>query len=153
MTGFTSLVVEADPLARRLTAQRLTHLGASEVIEAASAKEALIRVGAATCQVCVIDLDLADASVSDVVSWFHDHGCRSLLIQPRHPQADLADLSAREIGVLEMVAAGSSNKEIGAAMRLSALTVKNHLARMARKLGTGDRAGMVARGMRTGVIS
>ena len=35
---------------------------------------------------------------------------------------------------------------------LSALTVKSHLARIARKLGTGDRAEMVALAMRAGVI-
>ena len=45
-----------------------------------------------------------------------------------------------------------SNKEIGEALGLSALTVKSHLARIARKLGTGDRAEMVAVAMRAGVI-
>ena len=52
-------------------------------------------------------------------------------------------LSAREIEVLQLVADGQSNKEIGEALGLSALTVKSHLARIARKLGTGDRAEMV----------
>ena len=40
---------------------------------------------------------------------------------------------------------------IGVALGLSALTVKSHLARIARKLGTGDRAEMVAVSMRAGV--
>lgn len=62
------------------------------------------------------------------------------------------DLSAREIEVLRLVADGRSNKAIGQAMGLSALTVKSHLARIARKLGTGDRAGMVAVAMRAGII-
>ena len=35
---------------------------------------------------------------------------------------------------------------------LSALTVKSHLARIARKLGTGDRAEMVVVAMRAGVV-
>jgi len=35
---------------------------------------------------------------------------------------------------------------------LSALTVKSHLARIARKLGTGDRAHLVALAMRTEII-
>ena len=43
-------------------------------------------------------------------------------------------------------------KEIGDLLGLSALTVKSHLARIARKLGTGDRAEMVALAMRAGVI-
>jgi DNA-binding NarL/FixJ family response regulator len=64
----------------------------------------------------------------------------------------LADLSGREVEVLGLVADGRSNKEIGERLGLSALTVKSHLARIARKLGTGDRAEMVALSMRAGVI-
>jgi DNA-binding NarL/FixJ family response regulator len=61
-------------------------------------------------------------------------------------------LSAREVQVLQLVADGKSNKDIGEELGLSALTVKSHLARIARKLGTGDRAEMVALAMRAGVI-
>lgn len=63
------------------------------------------------------------------------------------------DLSAREIEVLRLVADGRSNKWIGESLSLSALTVKSHLARIGRKLGTGDRAHMVALALRAGVIS
>ncbi|PRW65071.1 response regulator [Actinopolyspora mortivallis] len=62
------------------------------------------------------------------------------------------ELSAREIEVLQLVADGRSNKEIGETLNLSALTVKSHLSRIGRKLGTGDRAQMVALAMRAGVI-
>src|SRR5882724_3412507 len=62
------------------------------------------------------------------------------------------ELSAREVEVLQLVADGQSNKEIGEALNLSALTVKSHLSRIGRKLGTGDRAQMVALAMRAGVI-
>lgn len=61
-------------------------------------------------------------------------------------------LSEREIEVLQHVANGRSNKEIGAALGLSALTVKSHLARIARKVGTGDRAEMVMLSLRAGAI-
>jgi DNA-binding NarL/FixJ family response regulator len=61
-------------------------------------------------------------------------------------------LSAREIEVLALVAGGQSNRDIGGELHLSALTVKSHLARIARKLGTGDRAEMVAVALRAGVI-
>jgi DNA-binding NarL/FixJ family response regulator len=64
----------------------------------------------------------------------------------------VADLSGREIEVLRLVSDGRSNKQIGEELGLSALTVKSHLARIARKLGTGDRAEMVAMAMRGGVI-
>jgi DNA-binding NarL/FixJ family response regulator len=63
-----------------------------------------------------------------------------------------SELSGREVEVLRLVADGKSNKEIGDLLGLSALTVKSHLARIARKLGTGDRAEMVALAMRAGVI-
>jgi DNA-binding NarL/FixJ family response regulator len=62
-------------------------------------------------------------------------------------------LSAREIQVLQLVADGKSNKDIGEALGLSALTVKSHLARIARKLGTGDRAEMVITAMRAGAVA
>jgi DNA-binding NarL/FixJ family response regulator len=61
-------------------------------------------------------------------------------------------LSEREVEVLRHVAEGRSNRDIGEAMGLSALTVKSHLARIARKLGTGDRAGMVATAIRARAI-
>jgi DNA-binding NarL/FixJ family response regulator len=65
----------------------------------------------------------------------------------------IGSLSAREIQVLQCVADGKSNKNIGEELGLSALTVKSHLARIARKLGTGDRAEMVATALRSGAIS
>jgi DNA-binding NarL/FixJ family response regulator len=62
------------------------------------------------------------------------------------------ELSAREVEVLGLVAGGRSNGEIGTDLRLSGLTVKSHLSRIGRKLGTGDRAQMVAVALRAGVI-
>jgi DNA-binding NarL/FixJ family response regulator len=66
--------------------------------------------------------------------------------------AGVNEMSGREVEVIRLVADGQSNKQIGEALSLSALTVKSHLARIARKLGTGDRAEMVALAMRAGVI-
>ncbi|WP_222266216.1 LuxR C-terminal-related transcriptional regulator [Modestobacter marinus] len=64
----------------------------------------------------------------------------------------VGELSPRERDILRLVADGHTNKEIDEKVDLSALTVKSHLARIARKLGTGDRAHMVALGIRSGVI-
>lgn len=61
--------------------------------------------------------------------------------------------SAREVEVLQLVSQGKTNKEVGAALGLSALTVKSHLARIARKLGTGDRAAMTYTALRRGLIT
>jgi DNA-binding NarL/FixJ family response regulator len=71
-------------------------------------------------------------------------------LRPRGGSPD--ELSSREVEVLQLVSEGRSNKEIGDALGLSALTVKSHLARIARKLGTGDRAEMVAVSMRAGLV-
>jgi len=51
----------------------------------------------------------------------------------------LGSLSAREGQVLHSLAQGLSNKEIGAALRLSVGTVKTHLRHIFRKLGVSDR--------------
>jgi DNA-binding CsgD family transcriptional regulator len=64
----------------------------------------------------------------------------------------IGGVSGREMQVLQGVADGLSNKEIAARLSLSALTVKSHLARIGRKLGTGDRAELVAIGMRQRLI-
>lgn len=66
--------------------------------------------------------------------------------------ARINELSPREIEVLSLVADGRSNKWIADALALSALTVKSHLARISRKLGTGDRSHLVAIALRAGII-
>lgn len=71
----------------------------------------------------------------------------------RLERSGLGGLSRREVEVLSLVSQGLSNKEIGDHLGLSALTVKSHLARIARKLGTGDRAHMVAMLMRARLIT
>jgi DNA-binding NarL/FixJ family response regulator len=68
-------------------------------------------------------------------------------------QTPLPELTAREVGVLQLVADGRSNKLIGDQLGLSALTVKSHLARISRKLGTGDRAELVAMAIRGGALT
>jgi DNA-binding NarL/FixJ family response regulator len=64
----------------------------------------------------------------------------------------LVKLSDRELEVLRMVADGQTNRAVGERLGLSGLTVKSHLARIARKLGSGDRAQMVATAIRQGYI-
>ena len=68
------------------------------------------------------------------------------------PAAPHPELTLRELGVLKLVADGNSNRRIGEALNLSALTVKSHLARISRKLGTGDRAELVAIVIRGGLL-
>ena len=70
----------------------------------------------------------------------------------REPVANRPEVSEREIEVLRRVADGRSNRQIGVELGLSALTVKSHLARISRKLGTGDRAQLVAIAIRAGLL-
>ncbi len=83
---------------------------------------------------------------------YADPALASLLVNVRSGLEPGRDLSHREIEVLQLVADGRSNKQVGELLGLSALTVKSHLARIARKLGTGDRAEMVATALRAGLI-
>jgi DNA-binding NarL/FixJ family response regulator len=61
-------------------------------------------------------------------------------------------LSKREVEVLQYVAEGMSNGVIAQALGLSAYTVKSHLSRIGRRLGTGDRGQMVYLAMRAGIV-
>ena len=74
------------------------------------------------------------------------------LVSPREEPRIRPDLSDREIEVLRRVANGRSNRGIGTELGLSALTVKSHLARISRKLGTGDRAQLVAIAIRADLL-
>ena len=61
-------------------------------------------------------------------------------------------LTPVERRVLVLVAEGRVNKQIGAALGLSPLTVKNHLARIRARLGAGDKAQAVAIALRSGLL-
>ena len=68
--------------------------------------------------------------------------------QPTHQR-----LTGREQEVLQLVAAGLTNAEIAAELRLSPNTVKEHASSMFRKLGARNRADAVVRAQRLGVLS
>jgi DNA-binding NarL/FixJ family response regulator len=72
----------------------------------------------------------------------------------RHPRRDpgRAALSPREREVLRLVAAGSTNKEIAAALGVGDETVKTLLARTFAKLGVRRRAEAVAAAHREGLL-
>lgn len=130
--------------------------------------------------VCVIDGSVRDVPILGFVRQLHTLGWhRTILVTSRHDvlgvrgalsagvrgyvvanglpstssrAAESQQLTDREIEVLQAVSEGMSNREIGEELGLSALTVKSHMARISRKLGTGDRAELVALAMRAGVV-
>lgn len=61
-------------------------------------------------------------------------------------------LTVREAEVLQLVAAGSTNREIGQALFLSEATVKSHLVHIFTKLGVGSRTAAVAKARELGAI-
>lgn len=66
-----------------------------------------------------------------------------------HP-ADV--LSEREAEVLQLMAKGLSNKEIGHALWIGETTVKTHVSHILRKLGAGDRTQAVLAAVKTGLV-
>jgi DNA-binding NarL/FixJ family response regulator len=61
-------------------------------------------------------------------------------------------LTPREREVLDLLAAGASNKVIARRLGLSFHTAKAHVASVLQKLGAGSRADAVARGARAGLV-
>lgn len=61
-------------------------------------------------------------------------------------------LSARELDVLRRLAAGGSNKEIGAELGITEGTVKNHMTHVLGKLGVLDRTQAALRAREMGLI-
>jgi two-component system NarL family response regulator len=77
---------------------------------------------------------------------------------PRHIAARLAerimrtDLTARELEVLEMLAHGLTNKEIGNALNISGNTVRNHVNSIIEKLEVSDRTEAATTAIQRGII-
>jgi pimeloyl-ACP methyl ester carboxylesterase/DNA-binding CsgD family transcriptional regulator len=87
-----------------------------------------------------------DVFLSQVRAFLGDHE------RPPTPPADLSELSEREREVLELVAAGMSNEQIGDRLVLSTRTVERHLSNLYAKLrlsGKSARAAAAARFSRT----
>ena len=61
-------------------------------------------------------------------------------------------LAARERQVLELVAKGTSNRDIARELFISEATVKTHLSHVFTKLGVADRAAAVAKGYEQGIL-
>jgi DNA-binding NarL/FixJ family response regulator len=61
-------------------------------------------------------------------------------------------LSPRELEVIQLVAAGNTNREIAAHLFISEATVKTHLLNIYAKLAVPDRASAVAEAFRRGLL-
>jgi two-component system NarL family response regulator len=68
-------------------------------------------------------------------------------------RVSMPSLTSREVGVLELVAKGMSNKEIGAALFVSETTVKYHLKNIYAKLGASDRTEAALLAAQRGILT
>jgi two-component system NarL family response regulator len=78
---------------------------------------------------------------------------------PGHIAAHLADrmtrsnLTARELDILQMLAKGLTNKEIGAVFKISENTARNHVISIIEKLDVSDRTEAATAAIQRGIIS
>jgi DNA-binding NarL/FixJ family response regulator len=76
-----------------------------------------------------------------------------LVSQMRGRAATTEALTSREVEVLELVARGSSNVDIAAALFISEATVKTHLLHTFAKLDVDDRTAAVVAALERGIIA
>jgi DNA-binding CsgD family transcriptional regulator len=65
---------------------------------------------------------------------------------------DRLSLTPREVSILELIADGLTNPEIGAMLFISTETVKTHAGRAYAKLGANGRVNAVALACRRGIL-
>jgi len=177
----TVLVADPQLFTRQTLTAQLSSGGVGQVIEAdtVAGVQEVIRGGAGG-QVALVSMGFGDGSIrlihdlreagwqrvialapttdaEPVIAAIHAGASGILRGHPTAPPSEanreIKGLSDREIEILTLVADGRSNKWIADLLTLSPLTVKSHLARISRKLGTGDRSHLVAIAMRAGLIS
>jgi len=178
LVATTVLVADPDRETRRLLTTGLLDAGVGRVIEAdsVSAVDDILRAGS-TGHLALLSLGFGASASRLIESLRAATWTRVIALAPtadtlpvvgaiaagacgvlrgRSGAAEtpelVNELTPRELEVLSLVADGRTNKWIAAELSLSALTVKSHLARISRKLGTGDRSHLVAIAMRAGVL-
>jgi DNA-binding NarL/FixJ family response regulator len=98
--------------------------------------------------------DTAEAEMVEAITQVH--GGRRYM--PRHIAARLearrmrSDLTGREQQILQLVAHGSTNKEIGKALYISENTVRHHVVSIMEKLQVSDRTDAVATAIHQGIL-
>jgi DNA-binding NarL/FixJ family response regulator len=72
---------------------------------------------------------------------------------PPRETKDLAQLTARELEVLQLIGRGRSNTEIAEELFISEVTVKSHVGHIFTKLGLRDRAAAIVFAFDAGVVA
>ncbi|MBN9049950.1 MAG: autoinducer binding domain-containing protein [Rhizobiales bacterium] len=99
------------------------------------------------------DLSQRARSALELVGIYSHQVLKRALLKERRDQAVHTPLTAREREVLQWVAIGKSDDEIGDLLNISALTVKSHVEASKRKLDAFRRTYAVVQAIRFGEIS
>jgi two-component system response regulator DesR len=91
-----------------------------------------------------------DWGAADIARAVRMVGLGMTVFQPQ-VDVDAIPLTSREREVLDLIAGGSTNREIAAALHLSPHTIKEHTSSLYRKLGARNRAEAVQRAQRLGL--
>ena len=86
-----------------------------------------------------------------VAAWLIRH-FEELAVFDESPAEMFAPLSTREMEILQLIARGASNKEIGRELSISRQTVKNHMTNILHKLAVNDRTQAAVYALRRGWI-
>jgi DNA-binding NarL/FixJ family response regulator len=73
-------------------------------------------------------------------------------VQLARDRAELSSLTERELEVLQCMARGLSNREIGAALHIGETTVRTHVGHVLTKLNLRDRIQAVVRAQELGLL-
>jgi two-component system response regulator DesR len=93
-----------------------------------------------------------DLEAAEIAAAVRMVGLGMTMFSPRAEQPE-PPLTEREREVLDLIAAGSTNREIAARLYLSPHTVKEHTSALYRKLGARNRAEAVQKAQRSGLLA
>jgi two-component system, NarL family, response regulator len=109
-----------------------------------------LRAGASICLVKDVTADDLLNAIRDVRSRRQPRTADLESEQPR--RGSLPSITPREIQVLELIAQGMRNKEIGATLGITLETVQVHVKNILAKLGVQDRTAAIGAAVRRGLI-
>jgi DNA-binding CsgD family transcriptional regulator len=70
-----------------------------------------------------------------------------------HPSGGQSVLTVREMDILKWIYLGKSNFEIGAILKISPLTVKNHVQKILRKLNVVNRTQAIGKALELRILN
>jgi len=179
--GWTALLVDPTRELTHILREGMLHAGAGQVEVARSADQVdeIICCHSGAGELAVVSARLGDkvgliiwklrragwdrvllfAPVGDLATTVLaiDAGATGVLCWPTFlaqspPLLPTRGLSKREKEVLNLVADGLSNPQIGKELGLATTTIKRHVARIGMVIGTGNRSQMVAIALRAGAL-